>query len=83
MPPPNDSDATPQPISPPRFRVTLICPTPVAHPELDVEAEDEAAAWKQFCTANGISGSEHPHTIVPLCPGSPGETETGRRRTTT
>jgi len=49
-----------------RFRVTLHCPTPVAHPELEVEAEDEAAAWRQFCRANGISDSEHKRTIVGL-----------------
>jgi hypothetical protein len=56
----------PRPTPPARFRVTLNCPTPVAHPELEVEADDEAAAWKEFCAANGISGSEHPRMIVPL-----------------
>jgi len=50
----------------PRFRVTLQCPTPVASPELDVDALDEADAWNKFCAANGISGSDHPRTIVPL-----------------
>ncbi len=70
MPPTLDTDTTtnlvpPTPV-PARFRVTLICPTPVAHPELEVEAENEAAAWTRFCTANGISGSEHKRTIVPL-----------------
>ena len=67
MPPPNSETTT---ASPPaastRFRVTLNCPTPVAHPELDVEADDAAAAWNQFCAANGISDSEHPRTIVAL-----------------
>ena len=75
MPPPSDTDTdtTPGPPAPPaspvvstRFRVTLHCPTPVAHPELDVKADDKAAAWKQFCAANGISDSDHPRTIVPL-----------------
>ena len=73
MPPRTDTDTTPGPpalSAPPavstRFRVTLHCPTPVAHPELDVEASDKGEAWKQFCAANGISDSDHPRTIVPL-----------------
>ena len=66
MPPTNDTEMPLPTISLNRFRVTLNCPTPVAHPELEVEAEDEAAAWKQFCTANGISSSDHPRKIVPL-----------------
>ena len=70
---PTDPDTTQTPAAPAlppavssRFRVTLHCPTPVAHPELNVEADDAAAAWKQFCAANNISDSEHPRTIVPL-----------------
>jgi hypothetical protein len=47
-----------------RFHVALQCPTPVAFPELDVEADDEAGAWRAFCTANAISDSEHPRTIA-------------------
>ena len=70
MPPSIDTELTPAPAAPPagssRFRVTLICPTPVARPELEVEALDEADAWKQFCAANGISGSEHTRMVVPL-----------------
>ncbi len=49
---------------PARFRVTLQCPTPIASAELEIEAPDEAAAWRAFCAANGISDSEHPRTIV-------------------
>ncbi len=49
---------------PTRFRVTLQCPTPIARAELEVEAADEAAAWRAFCAANGISDSEHARTIV-------------------
>jgi hypothetical protein len=49
---------------PTRFRVTLQCPTPIASAELEVDAADEAAAWRAFCAANGISDSEHPRTIV-------------------
>ena len=47
-----------------RFRVTLNCPTPIAFPELDVDAVDEIEAWEKFCAANGISHSDHPRTIV-------------------
>ncbi len=49
-----------------RYRVSLICPTPLAHPELDVEADSPEAAWRQFCAANGITDSEHPRSIAPL-----------------
>ena len=49
-----------------RFRVTLNCPTPVAHPELEVEAETESAAWQQFCAANGITDSVHERMVVEL-----------------
>ena len=68
MPRPTAKDIPPAafPTAPPRFRVTLQCPTPVAHPELDVEADDETAAWNKFCAANGISGSDHPRQIVPI-----------------
>ncbi len=60
-----ETSATVDPRSaPPRFHVTIQCPTPVAFPELDVEADDEVGAWRAFCSANGISDSEHPRTIV-------------------
>ena len=49
---------------PARFRVSLRCPTPLVCAELEVEAVDEAAAWREFCAANNISDSEHPRTIV-------------------
>ena len=49
-----------------RYLVTLKCPTPVAFPELEVEAASADEAWQKFCAANRITGSEHPRTIVPL-----------------
>ncbi len=62
-PPPQSFADVDSPITS-RFRVTLQCPTPIACAELDVEAVDEAAAWRAFCAANGISDSEHARTIV-------------------
>jgi len=56
----------PQPAPPRRYRITLQAPTPVAHPELEVEAETESAAWQKFCAANGISDSVHDRMIVEL-----------------
>ena len=48
------------------YRVALQCPTPLAHPELEVVADTDDDAWRQFCAANGISDSEHPRAIVRL-----------------
>lgn len=48
---------------PGRYRVTLHCPTPLAHKTLEVDAADEADARKQFCMRNGISDSSHPWDI--------------------
>jgi len=48
---------------PGRYRVTLHCPTPLAHKTLEVDAADEADARKQFCARNGISDSSHPWDI--------------------
>lgn len=47
-----------------KFLVSLACPTPLAHPSLEVEAEDEGTAWKLFQEANNIGDSIHPLTIV-------------------
>lgn len=47
----------------PRFKVRLNCPTPLVHKELVVEAATDEAAWKAFCAANGISGSDAERTI--------------------
>jgi hypothetical protein len=66
----NDVDSPPQTVDRgdapvrSRFRVTLECPTPLVCAELEVEAADESAAWREFCAANNISDSEHPRTIV-------------------
>jgi len=49
-----------------RFRVALLCPTPLEHPELDLDAANEKEAWQKFCAANGISDSDHPKTITAL-----------------
>lgn len=40
-----------------RYLVELRCPTPLAHPSLEVEAANEDEARAQFCEKNGISGS--------------------------
>ena len=49
---------------PGRYRVTLHCPTPLAHRTLEIEhAENEDDARKQFCARNGISESGHPWDI--------------------
>lgn len=53
-----------RPSSPARWSVTLTCPTPLAHPTLEVEASCEAEAKQKFFDANGISGSEHSLTIT-------------------
>ena len=48
---------------PRRYRVTVDCPTPLAANPLLVEAETEQEAWRQFCLANGIAGTDRPVTI--------------------
>jgi hypothetical protein len=62
---PNPTETTTDP-APMRFHVTLTCPTPLAFPELEVEAATKDEAWQKFCAANGISDSEHLRKIVPL-----------------
>lgn len=47
----------------PRWRVSLVCPTPLQWPTLEVEAENEAEARAAFCEKNGISGSVHTWTV--------------------
>jgi hypothetical protein len=47
----------------PRLRVSLDCPTPLAHRALVVACDDREAAWQAFCAANGISDSQWPRTI--------------------
>jgi len=47
----------------PRYRVTLTCPTPLAHPSLEVEADDPEKAKLAFYAANGICDSKHPMDI--------------------
>lgn len=43
-----------------RYRVSLRCPTPLAHATLEIEdAANEDDARKQFCDKNGISDSSH------------------------
>ena len=56
----------PQQEAPPRWRVTLVCPTPLAHKTLEVEGANEEEARKAFCAANGISGSVHVWTVERL-----------------
>lgn len=46
-----------------RYRVTLNCPTPLAHRTLDIEADNEQEAWGLFMVANGIRDSRHERTI--------------------
>jgi hypothetical protein len=46
-----------------KFRVSLSCPTPLAFNSVEIEADDEEAAWNKFCQLNGISGSDHARTI--------------------
>ncbi len=65
-PPTRVADGSPQSAAPSRFRVSLHCPTPIPHPQLEVEAVDDDEAWQKFCAANGISGSEHERAIVPM-----------------
>lgn len=48
----------------PVWRVGLRCPTPLAHPVLEIEAPTEAAARAEFCRRNGISDSIHPWEVV-------------------
>jgi HAD superfamily hydrolase (TIGR01549 family) len=56
MPNSNETSARSEPsAAPPRFHVTLQCPTPVAFPELDVEADDEGGAALSAAYIDGIS----------------------------
>lgn len=52
-----------------RYKVALVCPTPLLHKELVVEADTEDQARSEFCKANGISGSIHPWTITRVSDG--------------
>jgi len=47
----------------PKYRVHLNCPTPIEFRVLEVEASNEAEAWKKYCEANGISDSVHEKII--------------------
>ena len=60
MPPTASADTS---ATRPRFRVNLNCPTPLAQPEMEIEADFEEDARRQFMEANGISGSDCPWTI--------------------
>lgn len=46
-----------------RWRVSLTCPTPLAHREMEIEAADEHAAKAEFCRVNGITDSIHPWKV--------------------
>lgn len=46
-----------------RFVITLACPTPLAHRELEVVAADAGEAVRLFNRANGIGGSDHRYSI--------------------
>ena len=57
--------AIPDPSNGPRkYRVSLNCPTPLRDKSLVLEAEGEGEATKVFLKHNGISGSDHPITVV-------------------
>ncbi len=47
----------------PLWRVSLNCPTPLAHRTLDVEAKDADDAKEKYHKANGLSGSEWVYSI--------------------
>lgn len=49
---------------PGRYRVSLDCPTPLAHASLEVEAATPEEARALFDQSNGISGSEHAYTVT-------------------
>lgn len=49
-----------------KWRVGLAAGTPLAHPQMELEAACEAEAKQKFCEANGISSSECPWTIEPI-----------------
>jgi hypothetical protein len=53
-----------QELTPCRYRVELICPTPLAHRVLEIEAADEGQARAKFCEANGICDSVHQWKIT-------------------
>lgn len=48
----------------PVYRVSLACKTPLAHASLEIEAQSEEEAKKEFCRQNGISDSIHPWSVV-------------------
>ena len=54
-----EAQAEPEVKVPGRYRVELICPTPLAHPTMVVDADGEGQARKLFCEANGICDSVH------------------------
>lgn len=61
---PNDPPAGgPQPIG---HRVTLQAKTPLAQNPFESDKTTPGEAWKEFCEANGISGSDCPTKIEPL-----------------
>ena len=49
---------------PGKYRVELNCPTPLAHPVMEVDAASEGHARKLFCEANGIDDSVHPWKVT-------------------
>lgn len=48
------------------YRVSLACPTPLAHPTLDVSAAGHDDAIAKFNAENGIFGSVHPYSVEKL-----------------
>ena len=66
--PPPEIDANPTlsdvPPRPSRYLVRLQAQTPLAHAELEVEADSPSQAWERFCQRNGISGSDCPKEII-------------------
>lgn len=59
-----DGEAVAEFAAPVRYRVSLSCPTPLAHQTLTVEARSDAEARAAFNAANGISGSDHTYTVT-------------------
>lgn len=55
----------PAPTAQGRFRVSLACPTPIAHKSLVVEAATDEEARQAFMKANGISGSDAEWRVEP------------------
>ena len=63
-PPKGETGAAPVASGPVRYRVVLVCPTPLMHAMMVVEAKSEDEAKKKFMEANGISDSVHHWTIT-------------------